>query len=57
VRETLKESYSHTVRPPIDPEVLLRMLLIGYLYGITRERRSRLFTADGNFYSSMPPDI
>jgi len=34
-RETLKASYSHTGRPPIDQEVLLRILLIGYLYGIT----------------------
>ena len=39
VRETLKSSYSHTGRPSIDPEVLLRILLIGYLYGITSERR------------------
>jgi len=39
VRETLKESYSQTGRPSIDPEVLLRILLIGYLYGITNERR------------------
>jgi transposase len=36
---TLKASYSHTGRPSIDPEVLLRILLIGYLYGITSERR------------------
>ncbi len=39
VRETLQASYSHTGRPSIDPEVLLRILLIGYLYGITSERR------------------
>ncbi len=39
VRETLKASYSYTGRPSIDPEVLLRILLIGYLYGITSERR------------------
>ena len=39
VRETLKASYSHTGRPSIDPEILLRILLIGYLYGITSERR------------------
>jgi transposase len=39
VREILKDSYSHTGRPSIDPEVLLRILLIGYLYGITSERR------------------
>ena len=39
VREQLKEFYSSTGRPPIDPEVLLRLLLVGYLYGITSERR------------------
>jgi transposase len=32
VRKTLEASYSHTGRPSIDPEVLLRILLIGYLY-------------------------
>jgi len=26
-------------RPSIDPELLLRILLIGYLYGITSERK------------------
>src|SRR6202795_38887 len=39
VRENLKESYSDTGRPSIDPELLLRILLIGYLYGITSERK------------------
>ena len=39
VRERLKKSYSSTGRPSIDPEVLLRLLLVGYLYGITSERR------------------
>ncbi len=39
VREKLKESYSDTGRPSIDPELLLRMLLIGYLNGITSERK------------------
>src|SRR3979409_2701493 len=38
VRERLKDSYSEAGRPSIDPELLLRILLIGYLYGITRER-------------------
>jgi len=40
VREKLKESYSDTGRPSIDPELLLRILLIGYLYGITSERKT-----------------
>jgi len=39
VRERLKPSYSETGRPSIDPELLLRILLIGYLYGITSERK------------------
>ena len=39
VRKQLKEFYSPTGRPSIDPEVLLRLLVVGYLYGITSERR------------------
>jgi hypothetical protein len=35
----LKDSYSETGRPSIDPELLLRILLIGYLYGIASERK------------------
>jgi transposase len=39
VREKLKGFYSETGRPSIDPELLLRILLIGYLYGVTSERK------------------
>jgi transposase len=39
VHDKLRDTYSETGRPSIDPEVLLRILLIGYLYGITSERR------------------
>ena len=39
VRERLQESYSEIGRPSIDPELLLRILLIGYLYGVTSERK------------------
>jgi transposase len=39
VRDQLKDSYSETGRPSIDPELLLRILLVGYLYGITSERK------------------
>jgi transposase len=39
VREHLKDSYSDTGRPSIDPELLLRIVLIGYLYGISSERK------------------
>lgn len=31
--------YSHIGRPSIDPELMIRMLLIGYCYGIRSERR------------------
>jgi hypothetical protein len=37
--EQLKDSYSETGRPSIDPELLLRILFLGYLYGITSERK------------------
>lgn len=39
VREQLKDSYSDTGRPSIDPELLLRIPLIGYLYGVSSERK------------------
>jgi transposase len=39
VDEKTRDLYSHTGRPSIDPEVLIRMMVIGYLYGITSERR------------------
>src|SRR5215469_2869876 len=38
-RERLRDTYSAMGRPSIDPEILLRLLLVGYLYGITSERR------------------
>jgi hypothetical protein len=39
VREKPKASYGDTGRPSIDPELLLRILLIGYLYSITSKRK------------------
>ena len=38
VRSALASHYSPTGRPSIDPELMLRMLLIGYAYGIRSER-------------------
>jgi len=38
-RQNLAESYSNTGRPSIDPELMARMLIIGYCYGIRSERR------------------
>ena len=39
IRRHLSEFYSHTGRPSIDPELLIRMLLVGYCLGIRSERR------------------
>ncbi len=39
IRAHLTEFYSHTGRPSIDPELLIRMLLVGYCLGIRSERR------------------
>ena len=39
IRVRLKDRYSDAGRPSIDPELLLRMLLVGYLYGVTSERK------------------
>ena len=39
LRQNLTEYYSHTGRPSIDPELMIRMLIIGYCFGIRSERR------------------
>ncbi|PZX11786.1 transposase [Palleronia aestuarii] len=39
IRARLRPFYSHLGRPSIDPELVVRMLLIGYLTGIRSERR------------------
>jgi transposase len=39
IRAKLKDCYCYAGRPSIDPELLLRMLLVGYLYGVTSERK------------------
>src|ERR1700723_1546527 len=39
VRQHLAPFYSPIGRPSIDPELLIRMLLVGYCFGIRSERR------------------
>ena len=39
IRYELSAFYSHTGRPSVDPELMLRIMLVGYLYGIRSERR------------------
>ncbi|KVL32074.1 IS1182 family transposase [Burkholderia sp. MSMB1835] len=39
LREHLAPYYSNTGRPSIDPELMVRMLIVGYCFGIRSERR------------------
>ena len=39
LRRHLESFYSHTGRPSIDPELMIRMLIVGYCFGIRSERR------------------
>jgi len=39
IREHLRPYYSETGRPSIDPELMIRMLIVGYSLGIRSERR------------------
>jgi transposase len=39
LRQHLAPFYSHTGRPSVDPELMVRMLLVGYCFGIRSERR------------------
>ena len=38
LRAYLAPFYSHTGRPSIDPELMIRMLIAGYFFGIRSER-------------------
>jgi transposase len=39
LRQHLAPYYSNTGRPSIDPELMVRMLIVGYCFGIRSERR------------------
>jgi transposase len=39
LRRHLADHYSNTGRPSIDPELMIRMLVVGYCFGIRSERR------------------
>jgi len=39
LRQHLSPYYSHTGRPSIDPELMIRMLIVGYCYGVRSERQ------------------
>lgn len=39
LRQHLSQFYSNTGRPSIDPALMIRMLIIGYCFGIRSERQ------------------
>ncbi len=39
IRAHLADFFSHTDRPLVGPELLIRILLVGYCFGIRSERR------------------
>ena len=39
IRQELKPFYSSIGRPSVDPELMIRMLIVGYCFGIRSERR------------------
>ncbi|MGA7912726.1 MAG: IS1182 family transposase, partial [Candidatus Dormiibacterota bacterium] len=39
IRSLVKNTYSHTGQPSVDPVVIFKLSLLGYLYGIRSERR------------------
>src|ERR671914_1726449 len=39
IRAELRPYYSEMGRPSVDPELMIRMLLVGYCFGIRSERR------------------
>src|ERR1700752_1008811 len=39
VHKELASYYSHTGRPSIDPALMIRMLIVGYVFAIRSERR------------------
>jgi transposase len=39
VRDKLQPFYSEIGRPSIDPTLMVRMLIVGYCYGIRSERK------------------
>jgi transposase len=41
VRARLEPYYSEIGRPSIDPELMMRMLIVGYCFGVRSERRLR----------------
>ena len=39
IHERLEPHYSEIGRPSVDPELMIRMLIVGYCFGVRSERR------------------
>jgi transposase len=48
LREQLRPFYSETRRPSVDPELLIRILIIGYTHDRAHSRRSRHLAAQAD---------
>jgi len=51
IHERLEPYYSEIGRPSVDPELMMRMLIVGYCYGLRSERR---LTQEIATYASGP---
>ena len=59
-RVHLDPFYSHTGRPSIDPELMIRMLLTGYCYGIpycAKSQPTRITSNSGILKAGMVVDL
>ena len=66
-RQHLEPFYSPVGRPSIDPELMIRMLIVGYCFGIRSERRlcrgspqpglSLVLPAGSGRYGAEPLDV
>jgi hypothetical protein len=59
VRRELAPFYSRMGRPSIDPELMIRMLIVGYCFGIRSERRLCEEVHSGSMarYRTIPPSL
>src|ERR1700726_4353120 len=47
VHKELAPYYSRTGRPSIDPVMMIRMLIVGYVFALRSERRLGVFAVEG----------
>src|SRR5260370_17635702 len=57
LREKLKPFYSEIGRPSIDPELMLRMLIVGYCYGTRFRRGPRARPHRRSWPNPVPPPM